>query len=142
MSICGNLWIIRINANFVPLNIKRIDTNYPPGVVNFVKHIMASPLKFALALVLAALVYLVVMLIMGVAKRMEDFRPVYQGASWSSTSSSWPVSYDSRPSKYTNSTNIRRWRTPVPTGPGARQVQDDTWARAYDPGLGVQLGGA
>lgn len=34
---------------------------------------------------------------------------------------------------------LRRWREPVPTLPGARQVADDVWDRTYASGTGFQL---
>ena len=101
---------------------------------------MANAYSFAFAVTLVILVCLVIMLFLGVAGRLESFQPVYQGASWATTSSSNPVGYGNRATRHSDSVNIRRWRTPVPVGPGARQVQDDTWARTYASGPGFQLG--
>lgn len=59
---------------------------------------------------------------------------------FNSVSSGHPVGYNALPKKYSDSYNIRRWRTPIAQGPGLRQVTDDTWARTYEPGIGFQLG--
>jgi hypothetical protein len=34
---------------------------------------------------------------------------------------------------------LRRWREPIPVGPGARQVTDNEWDRTYASGIGLQL---
>lgn len=84
---------------------------------------------------------------------------------FASIPSSRPVPYDQYPITYGDGYHIRRWRTAIPPDKpvyvGApnwsisdaglakkikpqlvvpRSIQDDTWARAYDPGIGFQLG--
>ena len=74
--------------------------------------------------------------------------PYYLGPSYNTTSSGSPVNYWNEPRSALNNYGgtgdnaiyLRRFRTAIPTGPGARQVTDDDWAREYSPGIGFQLG--
>lgn len=60
------------------------------------------------------------------------------GPGWPEASGE-PVPYGQRRKCPEGAICVRRWRTPVPVGPGARSVSDDTWARTYASGIGLQL---
>jgi hypothetical protein len=50
-----------------------------------------------------------------------------------------PVPYTGRKKCPSGAICLRRWRDPIPVGPGARQVTDDVWDRTYASGIGFQL---
>ncbi len=50
-----------------------------------------------------------------------------------------PVPYGPRKKCPSGAICLRRWREPIPVGPGARQVTDDTWDRTYASGTGFQM---
>jgi hypothetical protein len=86
------------------------------------------------------LVYFVLIFV----KNVESFQSLYQGASFDSTDSGSPTPYGIEPRSalngYGGAYYIRRYRTAIPGGDDARQMQDVTWARQYAPGVGLQLG--
>jgi hypothetical protein len=86
--------------------------------------------------VLIAIVIVLVLILINPV--LEKFA-TWSGPSFNTGASGEPVGYlasRTDPSAY----YIRRWRSAVPIGAGARQVTDDVWDQTYRSGIGYQLG--
>lgn len=112
-----------------------------------------------------ALIIVVTIIIIGLIAFAPLHERFSQSLRFSSISSGGPVPYGISAIPTTNEYHIRRWRTAIPpdkpfilgapnwansdSGLAAqvpkqvivpRSIQDDEWARTYDPGIGFQLG--
>jgi len=112
-----------------------------------------------------AIIVVTVILILWLILSRTPYEYFSPGLRFASIASSGPVPYDQYPITHGDGYHIRRWRTAIPPDQpvfiGApkwpasdsglanmmpkqevipRSIQDDEWARTYDPGIGFQLG--